>query len=284
MSIVVIGATGKLGRLVVEDLLAKKVPAGDVVAAGRNRTALEELGALGVRTATVDFGRPDTIGAAVSAGDTLLLISGSEVGRRIDQHRNVIEAAKAAGVARIVYTSAPQATTSALILAPEHKATEELIVASGLPYTILRNGWYNENYVATVDQARQTGVVLASAGDGKVSSANRSDYAEAAAVVLTQDGHEGKVYELSGDTAWDQGHLASVIGEIIDSPVTYRSVTPEEQAAILKEAGLDEGTIGFVVGLDGNIRDGLLGETSGELAALIGHPTVPLAEGLRAAV
>lgn len=284
MSIVVIGATGKLGRLVVEDLLAKNVPAGDIVAAGRNQTALEELGALGVRTATVDFGRPDTIGAALSAGDTLLLISGSEVGRRIDQHRNVIEAAKAAGVARIVYTSAPQATTSALILAPEHKATEELIVASGLPYTILRNGWYNENYVATVDQARQTGVVLASAGDGKVSSANRSDYAEAAAVVLTQDGHEGKVYELSGDTAWDQSHLASVIGEIIGSPVTYRSVTPEEQAAILKEAGLDEGTIGFVVGLDGNIRDGLLGETSGELAALIGHPTVPLAEGLRAAV
>jgi len=284
MSIVVVGATGQLGRIVVEGLLAKGVPAGDVVAAGRNQDKLAELQALGVRTASVDYAQPETIGAALSAGDTVLLISGSEVGQRVAQHTNVIEAAKAAGVARIVYTSAPQATTSALILAPEHKATEELIVASGIPYTFLRNGWYNENYVGTVEQARGTGVVLASVGDGKVASANRSDYAEAAVAVLTEQGHEGKVYELSGDTAWDHSHLAAVVADIIGSEVTYRSVTPEEQAAILGEAGLDEGTIGFVVGLDGNIRDGLLGETSGELSALIGHPTVPLAEGLRAAV
>ncbi|MET0784128.1 MAG: NAD(P)-dependent oxidoreductase, partial [Leifsonia flava] len=180
--------------------------------------------------------------------------------------------------------SAPHADTSELILAPEHKATEELIRASGIPFTILRNGWYTENYVGTVTDAGTSGVIAASVGDGRVSSASRADYAEAAAVVLTTDGHEGAVYELSGDVAWSFAELAHAASEVLGTPVTFRSLSPEEHLAALAAAGLDEGTAGFVVALDGNIRDGLLAETSGDLARLIGRPTTPLVDGLRAAI
>ena len=284
MSIVVTGATGQLGRLTVESLLARGVPAEQIVAAGRNADRLAELADKGVRTARIDFTDPTTLKEAFAGADALLLVSGSEVGQRIDQHRNAVDAAKEAGVGRIVYTSAPKATTSALVLAPEHKATEEIIAASGLPSTILRNGWYHENQLPALEQARSTGEIVASAGDGRTASASRRDFAEAAAVVLTEDGHLGKVYELSGDKAWDYTELAATFAEILGRPVIYRSVTPEEHLQILLSAGLDEGTAGFVVALDGNTRDGLLAATTGELRGLIGRPTTPLAEGLRAAL
>lgn len=280
---VVVGATGQLGHLVVKSLLSRGVPAGSILGTGRNQERLAELAALGVATAVVDLAGPTDIAAVLGAGDTVLLISGNEVGQRVAQHRHVIDAAVAAGVARIVYTSAPRADTSALILAPEHKATEELILASGLPYTILRNGWYSENYQAGVTQAAATGSLVASVGDGRVASAGRADYAEAAAVVLSTDGHDGKIYELSGDTAWDHHDLAAAIAEVTGSPVKYRPVSAEEHAEILTAAGLDAGTVGFVVALDGNIRDGLLAETSGDLARLIGRPTTPLSAGLHGA-
>lgn len=281
MSVVVTGATGHLGRLVVEHLIARGTDPATIVATGRRPEALADLAAQGVRTAAVDFTDPATIDAVLEAGDVLLLVSGSEVGQRVQQHANVIDAATRAGVARIVYTSALHADTSPLILAPEHKATEELIRDSGLTSTILRNGWYTENYAPSLQQAAATGSFVGSVGDGLVSSASRTDYAEAAAVVLSTEGHEGKAYELSGDVAWSHDQLAQAIGEVVGREVVYQDLSPEDHAAALTAAGLDEGTVGFVVALDGNTRDGLLADTSGDLGRLIGRPTTPLLEGLR---
>ena len=282
MSLVITGATGQLGRLVVESLLARGTAPSDIVATGRNTDKLADLAAQGVSVAELDYTKPETVSAVVKPGDTLLLVSSSEVGQRVGQHINVITAAKEAGVARIVYTSAPAATTSELVLAPEHKATEEALVASGVPFTILRNGWYTENYAGEVEKGRENGAIVASVGDGRVSSASRKDYAEAAAVVLVGEGYEGEVFELSGDVAWNFDDLAAAIGSIVGKEVVYTRLSPEEHAAMLTSFGLDEGTVGFVVALDGNIRDGLLGVTSGDLSRLIGRPTTPLAEGLAA--
>ncbi|GAA4266792.1 SDR family oxidoreductase [Frondihabitans peucedani] len=283
MPIIVTAASGKLGRLVVEALLARGAAPSSVVATARDTSRLSDLAERGVATAPLDYTKPETISAVIGEGDTVVLISSDAVGQRIDQHRAVIDAAKAAGAARVVYTSAPKATTSDLILAPEHKATEEYLTASGVPFTILRNGWYTENYAGEVAKARESGEITSSTGDGRVASASRSDYAEAAAVAALDDSTAGATYELSGDRAWDWDELAAAISEITGTPVAYRRLSPAEHAAQLAGFGLDEGTVGFVVGLDGNIRDGLLGETSGELRELIGHPTVPLVEGLRAA-
>ncbi|MET1018199.1 MAG: SDR family oxidoreductase [Leifsonia flava] len=282
MSIVVTGATGSLGRLIIEHLLARGVEPEQIVGAGRNPARLAELDATGIRTAVIDYSDPTTLDAAFAGAATLMLVSGSEVGQRVAQHGNAITAAKAAGISRIVYTSAPKADTSDLVLAPEHKATEELIRASGIPFTILRNGWYTENYAGTVEQARATGVYLASTGEGRVASASRTDYAEAAAVVLTEAGHLGAVYELSGDAAWDGHEFASAVSAVTGREVVYTPVSPDEHIAALTGAGLDEGTAGFVVALDQNTRDGLLGETTGDLARLIGRPTTPLLDGLAA--
>jgi NAD(P)H dehydrogenase (quinone) len=284
MSYVVIGATGQLGTLTVSSLLDRGVAPDQIVAAGRNTEKLAELAQLGVRTRQIDLSDRASLDGLFSAEDTVLLISGSELGQRVAQHGNAIDAAKTAGVRRIVYTSAPKARTSALAVNPEHKATEELIDASGLPATILRNGWYSENYVPAVEQARQTGSLLTSAGEGRVSSASRKDFAEAAAIVLTDSSTSGRVYELSGDYAWTQQELADAISTAIGSEVAVANVTPEEHESVLLGAGLDAQTAGFLVALDGNTRDGLLGETSGDLSALIGRPTTPLVDGLREAV
>ena len=285
MTIVVTGATGHLGRLAVEHLVARGVPASDIVAAGRTESKLAELAETHcVRTAVVSFTSPATLDAALAGADTLVLVSGSEVGQRVAQHRNAVEAAARAGVSRLVYTSAPFATESPLILAPEHKATEELIAASGIPAVILRNGWYHENYAGAFEQAAASGTYTASTGSGRVSSAARSDYAEAIAAVLTTDGHLGQVYELSGDTAWDGTEFAAAASEALGSTVVFNPVSPEEHHALLTAAGLDEGTAGFVVALDANIAEGLLGHTPGTLRELIGHPTLPLADYFRALV
>jgi NAD(P)H dehydrogenase (quinone) len=281
MSVVVTGASGQLGRLVVDSLIARGVDPATILATGRRQEALAALERRGVPTAVADFSAPESLDAVLKSGDTVLLISGSEVGQRVPQHRNVIDAAVRAGVERIVYTSAPHATTSALILAPEHKATEEYLAGSGLATTILRNGWYTENYVPTLTQAAGTGEFIGSAGEGRVSSASRADYADAAAAVLNTGGHDGAVYELSGDVAWTHQDLAATIAELLGRDVRYTDLSSSDHHAALIAAGLDEGAAGFVVGLDTNIRDGLLGDTSGELSRLIGRPTTPLAEGLR---
>jgi len=284
MSYIVTATSGHLGRLIVEALLARGAAPDSIVATARNADKLSALAALGVRTAVLDYSKPETVTAVVEPGDVLMLVSGSEVGQRVPQHTAVIAAAQAAGVGRIVYTSAPKATTSALLLAPEHKATEEFLIASGVPFTILRNGWYTENYTGEIEKARQSGEIVASVGDGRVASASRADYADAAAAAILDDSLAGQTFELSGDHAWDFAELAATIGTLIGSPVTFRNLAPAEHAELLTSFGLDAGTVGFVVALDGNIRDGLLGETSGDLARLIGRPTTPLAEGLAASL
>ncbi len=281
MAIVVTGATGQLGRGVVEALLARGVEPGDVLATGRRTEALADLAERGVRTQRLDFS--DVDGSVFSAGDVVLLVSGSEVGQRVDQHRAVVDAAKAAGVAHLAYTSAPAADDTDLVLAPEHKATEEVIRGSGLPFTFLRNGWYTENYRQSFDQAAATGVVLDSVGDGRVASAPRQEYAEAAAVVLQsaargETTYAGTVLELSGDTAWTFDDLAAAFAATLGRDVERRSLSPEEHQQALVGFGLDEGTAGFVVALDQNIRAGLLAVTTGDLARVVGHPTTPMAD------
>jgi NAD(P)H dehydrogenase (quinone) len=278
MSYVVTGATGHLGRLTVESLLERGVDPAEIVATGRTVEKLADLAERGVRVEHLDFDAVPESAPWLSADDTLLLVSGSEVGKRVPQHTAIVELAQRAGVRRLVYTSAPKADDTTLVVAPEHAATEAVIRESGLPFTFLRNGWYTENYVSTFDQARATGVVAGSAGDARFASAPRSDFAEAAAAVLTTDGHDGAVYELSGDTAWDFDEFAAVAAEVLGREVTYQRLTPEQHLAALLEAGLDEGTAGFVVALDRNATEGLLAETSGELGKLLGRPTVPLAE------
>jgi NAD(P)H dehydrogenase (quinone) len=279
MSIVITGATGHLGKLVVDSLLDLGVEPSDVVAAGRDKEKLAaHYGPKGVRTVEIDYDDPESLETAFQSGDKVLLVSGSELGKRVAQHRNVIDAARKAGVAHLAYTSAPKADTTTLVLAPEHKATEDAIIGSGITYTLLRNGWYTENYVPALEQARATGKVIASAGNGRVASAPRSDYAAAAAAVLSGDGHQNAVYELSGDIAWGFEELAEVFGSVLGRDVAYEAVDAGEHLAILTSAGLDEQTAGFLVALDGNIRDGELALTTGDLSRLTGRPTVPLSE------
>ncbi len=279
MSVVVTAASGQLGSLVVRSLVDRGVDPASITATGRSTERLAEVAKLGVATAEFDYDAPAD--EVIKAGDTVLLVSGSEVGQRLPQHTNVIEAAKAAGAARIVYTSAPRADDTTLVLAPEHRATEELLKESGVDWTILRNGWYHENYRADFDAAAQTGAVVTSAGDGRISSASRADLAEAAAVVLSTEGHVGAVYELGGDEALTVADHAAVFAEVLGKPVAVNNVSTEEHVATLKGFGLDEGTAGFVAALDKNTADGELVVDSGDLSRLIGRPTQPFAEAVR---
>ncbi|MFE7593442.1 SDR family oxidoreductase [Kitasatospora sp. NPDC057512] len=278
---VVTGATGQLGRLVVEGLLAQ-VPASEVAVAVRSAEKAADLAARGVAVRVVDYDKPETLAGAFAEGDRVLLISGSEVGRRIPQHRAVVEAAKAAGVALLAYTSIPGAAT--FRLADEHKATEELILASGLPHAFLRNGWYTENYLGDAAGTVARGVVLGSAGEGRVATAPRRDYADAAVAVLVGEGHEGRVYELSGDAAWSLPELAAELAKASGKPVEHRDVTPAEHLDALVGAGLPQGFAEALVDVDAGIARGELAGTPGDLARLIGRPTVPLAESVRTAL
>jgi NAD(P)H dehydrogenase (quinone) len=281
MTTLITGATGHLGRLAIDALLARGVDPTTIVGSGRSVEKAADLAARGVRIVAADYTDAGSLDEALAGVDRLVLVSSSEVGQRAAQHRAVIDAAVRAGVQHLIYTSVLDAESSPLILAPEHKATEEAIRASGIAFTILRNGWYTENYAATIAQAVATGSVLTSAGEGRVSSALRSEYAEAIAAVLTGEGHDGRTYELSGDTAWSFAELADAIAEVAGMPVELITVNPDEHAAALTAAGLDAGTAGFLVALDGDIRAGLLDATSGDLARLIGRPTMPLVDALR---
>ncbi|MBA4247080.1 MAG: NAD(P)-dependent oxidoreductase [Microbacterium sp.] len=281
MTTLITGATGHLGRLAIEALLDRGVDTATIVGSGRAVEKAADLAARGVRIVAADYTDAASLDAAFAGVDRLVLVSSSEMGQRATQHQAVIDAAVRAGVQHIVYTSVLDAEETALILAPEHKATEQAIRASGIPFTILRNGWYTENYAATIAQGAATGAVLTSAGEGRVSSALRAEYAEAIAAVLTSEGHENRIYELSGDTAWSFAELAEAVAEVAGTPVALASVSPDEHAAALAAAGLDAGTTGFLVALDGDIRAGLLDATSGDLARLIGRPTTPLVDAVR---
>ncbi|MFJ9181709.1 SDR family oxidoreductase [Streptomyces sp. b84] len=283
MSIVVTGATGALGRLVVEALLTS-VPAGEVVAVVRDKEKAATLAARGVELRIADYDRPESLAGAFRSGDRVLLISGSEVGKRVAQHTAVVDAAKAAGVAQLAYTGVLGGPDADFTLADEHKATERLILDSGLPYTFLRNGWYTENYTANLAPVLEHRAVLANAGEGRVASASRADYAAAAAAVLTGDGHLNTAYELSGDTAWSLAEYAALLSELTGEEIPYKNVPAAAHQEVLVAAGLPEGFAAILVDVDEAIGRGRLAGTSGDLARLTGRPTTPLAETVRAAL
>lgn len=282
MSLVVTGATGHLGRLVVPALLAKGVPASDIVALGRDEARLAELAALGVTTRQVDYTDAAAVTEALAGADRVLLISGSEVGQRLAQHQNVIDAAKAAGVELLAYTSIPHADTNQMLLAAEHRATEEAVLASGLPHAFLRNSWYVENYSGQLDTYREHGTVLGAAGDGKVSPATRADFAEAAAAVLVAE-QPKPVYELGG-AAVTLTELATTVGEVLGQPVTYTDVPAEELQKVLVGAGLPEQYAAVLADADLGLGRGELEVDPADLEGLLGRPATSLADGLGAAI
>ncbi|KUP96891.1 SDR family oxidoreductase [Thermobifida cellulosilytica] len=281
MTIAIIGATGRLGGLTVDALLERGTAPGDVLALGRNPERLAELGGRGLRTAAVDLDDVDGTAATLAGAEKLLLISLSTPGARLAQHGNAIEAARRAGVRHLVYTSILHAPTTPLALAADHKATEELATASGIPATFLRNGWYTENHLPDFGSAREHGVIANSAGPGRLATAPRADYAQAAAVVLTTPGHEGRAYELSGDTAWSFEEFAATAQEVLGTPVRYQELTPAQERDQLLSVGLDEATADFVVAINAGVREGALAATPGDLSRLIGRPTEPLAATLK---
>lgn len=278
----VTGASGHLGALAVEALIARGVPAGDVVAVVRTPAKAQALADRGVVVREGDYSRPETLTPALEGVRRLLLVSGSEVGKRVKQHIAVIDAARTAGIERLAYTSILRADSTANPLAPEHKATEQELRASGVPFTLLRNGWYTENYTAQLGQYLATGEIVGATGTGKVSAATRADYADAAAAVLVGEGHDGAVYELGGP-AFTFDELAATITEVTGTTVVHRDLPPAELARSLQDKGLDEGTAGFVAGLDASIARGELEVPVDDLARLIGRRPTSLAEAVRAA-
>lgn len=280
MTTAVTGATGQLGRLVVQQLKTR-VPAADLVALVRTP---EKAADLGVAVRRADYERPDSLVAALAGVDTLLLISSSEIGKRAAQHHNAIEAAKQAGVTRVVYTSLLHADRSIIDLAVEHRATEDELQASGLALTLLRNGWYTENYMGALGAALTNGALFGSADGGRISSATRADFAEAAAVVLTSRGHEGKIYELAGDEAYTLGDLAAEVSRQTGRDIPYRDLPEAEYAAALTGAGLPKALAQMIAGWDTAVVQGALFDDSRQLSALIGRPTTTLRSSVAAAL
>ncbi|MGW0753081.1 SDR family oxidoreductase [Streptomyces sp. NPDC002587] len=283
MSIVITGATGALGRLVVEELLAR-VDAGRVAVVVRDKEKAVGLAARGVEVRVADYDDPAALSAAFRAGDRVLLISGNEIGRRVAQHTAVLEAAQAAGVAQLAYTGVLGGPEADFDLAAEHRATEQAILDSGIPYTFLRNGWYHENYTGNLASALEHGAVVGSAGAGRIASAARADYAAAAAVVLTGEGHLNRVYELSGDTAWSLAEYAAELSAQTGKEIAYAQVPAAEHLSVLTGAGVPEDFAAIIVDVDAAIARGRLAGTSGDLARLIGRPTTPVAEAIAAAL
>lgn len=284
MTITITAATGQLGRLAVDALIARGVAPEQIVAAVRTPAKAAEIAAKGVQVREADYARPETLAPAFAGTDRLLLISSSEVGQRVAQHANAIEAAKAAGVGAIAYTSVIKADSSGLLLAEEHLATEQLLRDSGLPFTFLRNSWYLENYTAPAHLAGtvERGVLLGAAGDGRVAAATRSDYAEAAAAVLTGSGHEGQIYELGGDEPFTLTELAATISGVAGRPVRYQDLPEADYAKALLDAGVPEIGAKVLSDSDAGIARGELDTDSGDLRRLIGRPTTSPADAVRA--
>ncbi len=281
--IVITGASGQLGRLVIGQLL-KSVPADQLVAAVRNPESVSDLAAKGVVVRKADYTQPDTLESAFSGADKLLLISSSEVGQRAPQHANVIAAAVKADVGLLAYTSILHADSSPLPLALEHKQTEAMLAESGLPYVLLRNGWYSENYTAAIPVALQHGVVLGSAGDGRIASAARADYAAAAAAVLLAEGQAGKVYELAGDEAYTLAELAAEIEAQSGKEVHYQDLPEADYAKALLDAGLPEPIAVMLAESDTGAAKGGLFDDSKTLSRLVGKASTPISESVRQAL
>lgn len=273
--IVVTGASGHLGRLVVEEL-KKRIPAAQIVAAARTP---EKAADLGVEVREASYDRPETLKSAFEGATKVLLVSGIDA-NRLQQHSAVVDAAKEAG-ATLTYTSAPKADTTEAGLAADHKATEDYIKASGVTYTILRNNWYHENYEQAIATAPQLGAVYGAAGDGRIASASRADYAAATAAVLAGEGHDGKVYELSGDTAWTLADLAAEISKVTGKEVAYQNLPKDDYAGVLAGAGLPAPYAALLADVDVNVSRGWLADTPGTLSELIGRPTQPIGDYVR---
>ena len=277
MTIVVTGATGHFGRLAIESLLAKGVPAAEIVGLGRQ---VEKIADLGVTVKQVSYDDPAALEEAFTGADKVLFVSGNEFDKRLQQHRNVVEAAKKAGVGLIVYTSAPKADTTDMLLAGDHLATERLLAESGVPYVVLRNSWYIENY--DVEQALANGL-FGAAGDGKISGATRADYAEAAASVLTTEGHEGKVYELGGEP-FTLAELAEEISRQSGKPVSYTDLSVEKYTELLIGVGVPEGGAAILADSDRAAAKGALYSDKADLEKLLGRPVTPLSTAIKAAL
>lgn len=278
----VTGASGHLGRLAVEELLARGVPAVDVLAVVRTPGKAADLADRGVQVRQGDYAHPESLTEALAGADRLLLVSSSEPGRRVGHHTNVTEAAQAAGVSRIVYTSMLHAADSTNPLAPEHLETEQVLKSAGVPFTLLRNGWYIENYTDQLGSYLQGGEVVGAAGTGGISAATRQDYAAAAAAALLHDEEGDRTYELGGP-AFDLVELARVISEVTGMSVAYRDLPVEEYVASLQETGLNADAAQFVAALDASIAHGDLKTDSYDLARLLGRPATPLINAVRAA-
>lgn len=280
--IAVTGATGHLGQLVIDQLL-QKVPAGQVIAAVRNPDKAKNLAARGVQVRLANYENPSTLASAFQGVQKLLLISSSEIGKRIEQHAAAVAAAKNAGVQLLVYTSLLKTDTARMSLASEHLATENAIRASGLPFVILRNSWYIENYTENLGTALQHGAILGAAKDGRIAAATRADYAAAAVAVLTTPGHEGKVYELGGDLSFTMSDLAAEVSKQFGKPVSYTNMPSEQYAATLQSFGLPPPIAEMLASADEGISRGELDTQSRDLSRLIGRPTTPLTAAIAAA-
>jgi NAD(P)H dehydrogenase (quinone) len=278
--IAITGATGQLGHLVIENLL-KTVPANQLVAIVRNPAKAQALSDKGVVVRQGDYADEASLKTALQGVDKLLLISGSEVGQRAAQHRNVINAAKAAGVKFIAYTSLLHADKSPLGLHVEHVETEKMLADSGIAFTLLRNGWYTENYLASAAPAIEHGVYIGAAGEGKIASATRADYAAAAARVISEEGHAGKVYELAGDHAWTLSELAAELSKQSGKEVRYQNLSEADFAAALKGVGLPAGLADMLADSDVGASKGGLFDDSRTLSKLIQRPTTSLSESVK---
>lgn len=279
--IVITAASGQLGRLVLQELL-KSVPANKLVAAVRNPEKVSDFASLGVQVRQIDYNQPQTLDIAFAGAEKVLLISSSEIGDRVSQHTNVINACKQAGVKLLAYTSLLHADSSPLPIAAEHQQTEAVLKESGLPYVLLRNSWYSENYTTSIPVALKYGVVIGCAGESKIASAARADYAAAAATVLLANDQAGKVYELAGDVAYTLSEFASEISKQSGKQVIYQNMSEQEYIHVLKNAGLPESAAVMLAGSETGAAKGGLFDDSQTLSQLIGRPTTPLSESIQA--
>lgn len=281
--IAITGVSGQLGRLVIDELLTT-TPASEITALVRNPESISDLAERGVTVRQADYNEPGTLIEALKGIKKLLLISSSEVGQRAQQHQNVINAAKENGIELIAYTSILHADTSPLGLAEEHRATEAMLSESGIPFALLRNGWYSENYTAGIPAALQLGTLYGCAGDGLIASAARTDYAAAAAKVITLDNQGGKTYELSGDKAYTLAELAAEISQQTGKEIGYVNLPEADYASALEQAGLPAPLAHMLADSDTGASQGGLYDNSQTLSGLISRPTTPIAESVREAL
>lgn len=277
MTIAITGASGQLGQLTLNHL--ETLCGRDSLLALARDPA--KLGNTGIASRRFDYKAVETLVPALDGVETLVLISSSDFADRVGQHANVIDAARTAGVGRIVYTSILKADRSPLLIANDHRETEALIAASGVPATIVRNSWYTENWTATLAGSIAAGALVGSAGDARFTPATRLDYAEALAVVAASWDHAGQVYELAGDEAFSLSDLADEVSRQIGRPLAYQDLPPADYGAILQQVGLPAAFAQLLVDVDVNAGAGWLADDSGTLARLIGRPTTRLPQAVR---